>query len=340
MSELESVEVLFRAAMARLSLLTGVVARDLFLGSNPAKPGRGEWFDQSLELITGGREIAQHFTTTYIQLISALDSGAAPRAADSDLVTLSDLREEFFTNMSHIIDVDFPLEGLSSRGREVARRLNSLPQDRVNLIPDGEAIEALTQWLDSRGGDKSIRWFGMDWMVEGDGARQAAGSLAGTFLNQASVTDLDRKLRALGDDATPGAVGDVIEQHSWRVATVIDKGVQDGSREYLIKSLSNDRREKWVARGVRPGCCAFCAMLASRGFVYWSENSAMRNAIGEQYHPNCHCYPIVRWSSKVPPNVNQQWSKAWDAHATGTGAERRRSFAKWLYQERKQNKQK
>ena len=43
--------------------------------------------------------------------------------------------------------------------------------------------------------------------------------------------------------------------------------------------------------------CAFCAMLASRGFVYASEDKA--GALG-QYHKDCDCEIIPSWDRKNP----------------------------------------
>lgn len=55
--------------------------------------------------------------------------------------------------------------------------------------------------------------------------------------------------------------------------------------------LTNTRRDpagvRWY-RGTSAKCCAFCAMVASRGAVYRSEQSAEFKA-----HNSCHCFPVV-----------------------------------------------
>lgn len=40
------------------------------------------------------------------------------------------------------------------------------------------------------------------------------------------------------------------------------------------------------------GTCAFCDMLASRGFVYWSEESA---SVGRHTHDGCNCKVVPGW---------------------------------------------
>ena len=48
--------------------------------------------------------------------------------------------------------------------------------------------------------------------------------------------------------------------------------------------------------------CAWCLMLASRGFVYWSEDSAMkwhgrsRHHSDDRYHDHCRCTVVPAWS--------------------------------------------
>lgn len=58
----------------------------------------------------------------------------------------------------------------------------------------------------------------------------------------------------------------------------------------------NDTHKTLYARIPAPGSkCEFCAMLASRGFVYRSAKTAGQD---EHYHANCHCRITPNWELK------------------------------------------
>lgn len=78
----------------------------------------------------------------------------------------------------------------------------------------------------------------------------------------------------------------------------MDRWVKAGGRETIMRASKHDPSKPRYAR-VPSGAktCAFCAMLASRGFVYASEDKA--GALG-QYHKDCDCEIIPSWDRKNP----------------------------------------
>jgi hypothetical protein len=52
-------------------------------------------------------------------------------------------------------------------------------------------------------------------------------------------------------------------------------------------------RPKWARVPSGPSTCAFCTLLASRGFVYHSAASAGQM---NHYHADCDCQPVPDWS--------------------------------------------
>ncbi len=76
---------------------------------------------------------------------------------------------------------------------------------------------------------------------------------------------------------------------------VVDRNVKRGGRDTIIANGRRDRRNPRFAR-VPSGAktCAFCSMLASRGFVYLSEQTA--GALG-QYHADCDCEIVPSWDT-------------------------------------------
>lgn len=67
--------------------------------------------------------------------------------------------------------------------------------------------------------------------------------------------------------------------------SLADKVVDTGRRE-MDAAIETDPRVTRFAREVTPGCCAWCAMLATRGFVYVSAETA--GAL-KKFHPGDRC---------------------------------------------------
>lgn len=58
-------------------------------------------------------------------------------------------------------------------------------------------------------------------------------------------------------------------------------------------TAENDPSKPRYARVPHGRTCAFCTMLASRGFAYWSEESA--GGRGNSYHNDCDCSIVPSW---------------------------------------------
>ncbi|MFT8592435.1 MAG: hypothetical protein ABF747_02320 [Bifidobacterium sp.] len=77
----------------------------------------------------------------------------------------------------------------------------------------------------------------------------------------------------------------------------LNRWIQYSGRETIAQNVRLDSAKPRYARvpsGMRT--CAFCSMLASRGFVYHSEKSA-----GEfsEWHNDCHCQIVPEWDRET-----------------------------------------
>ncbi|MDD6461046.1 MAG: hypothetical protein PUF51_00985 [Bifidobacteriaceae bacterium] len=90
-----------------------------------------------------------------------------------------------------------------------------------------------------------------------------------------------------GDDADPGEMLRFLNG-------VVDKGVKQGGRDAIRYNVRRDPRKPRYARVPQGPTCEFCIMLASRGFVYDSADTA--GAMG-QYHADCNCATIPSWGA-------------------------------------------
>jgi hypothetical protein len=63
--------------------------------------------------------------------------------------------------------------------------------------------------------------------------------------------------------------------------------VREGGRQTITENTRRDPAKPRYRRVVNSAKgCDFCRMLAGRGSVYWSEDSA---GTGRHFHDNCHC---------------------------------------------------
>ena len=96
-----------------------------------------------------------------------------------------------------------------------------------------------------------------------------------------------------------------------RTVGVIEKGVLDGGREVQTGIIRADRDVVAVARVTSGDACAFCTMLASRGFDYSTEKAA-----GFKAHGKCACTTEVLYAGAEPnlPPSSRKAAEQWDAY--------------------------
>jgi hypothetical protein len=75
--------------------------------------------------------------------------------------------------------------------------------------------------------------------------------------------------------------------------------VLNQARLTTVENVQRDREARGWAREVRPECCYFCALMASRGAVYKSADTAGRDANQRftgtgrfKFHNNCSCVAV------------------------------------------------
>lgn len=98
-------------------------------------------------------------------------------------------------------------------------------------------------------------------------------------------------------------VGDITsDMLTFELENVVTEQVRNASRETIMGNLeieyasakrSGKSTKKMTYARVPVGdTCAFCCMLASRGYVYGSERSAKYKSNGEKFHDGCDCEVI------------------------------------------------
>lgn len=96
--------------------------------------------------------------------------------------------------------------------------------------------------------------------------------------------------------------------------------VYDGMRDTVILSADAEEGARW-ARRPRKEACPFCRMLAIRGDVYKSAETALGTS-DNPFHDNCHCLavPVRPGQDYNPPSYIEGWEKEYKAARGAAGS--------------------
>lgn len=131
------------------------------------------------------------------------------------------------------------------------------------------------------------------------------------------------------------------------VAGAASRHVLDGGRQQLVNTASADEMAVGFCRVTDAEPCAFCAMLASRGPVYFTRATAFRTTgrskrgEGEKYHDDCGCSVEPSFNRETDwPARNREFEKLWedttgDAKGKGKYNAFRRAYEAQLRSNRK-----
>lgn len=93
-----------------------------------------------------------------------------------------------------------------------------------------------------------------------------------------------------------------------RLTSATQLDVAAGARDTIDLNVSEDRGRPKFARHASANACAFCALMATRGSVYRTAESA-----GRDYHSHCHCvaYPVFPGESDDAAPYVATWDRAY-----------------------------
>lgn len=91
------------------------------------------------------------------------------------------------------------------------------------------------------------------------------------------------------------AINGTLKRSEKMVPSTVGRLVKQAGADTTLKNAERDGAQfAWVPHG---DTCAFCIMLASRGWQFMSKN-AMRNGHAEHIHANCDCQYAIRFDNK------------------------------------------
>lgn len=138
-------------------------------------------------------------------------------------------------------------------------------------------------------------------------AERMQAGIRGTYLvdpvSPASYEQIDEAVRW----ATKGLWGKKPNTEAAKTLTlgIAEKYTLDAGRQTIIRAVQQDRKSHGWARVVEPGACSFCLILAIRGAVYRSEQSADFRA-----HDHCRCHVQPLFGVVHEPSAQVRQAKA------------------------------
>ena len=194
--------------------------------------------------------------------------------------------------------------------------MTALLNKRINEYRPAASVLAARSYQRQREivlGEKTRLWHAPDAPVEQVSSvvgtmlapmrRQEAPPLStapdvGDDLSELDVEDLE-------DVDVEGAIDDLIA----RVGASADRIILNGARQTTLGNVARDSQATGWSRVTVGGGCAFCLMLASRGLVYRSRQTASFAA-----HDSCRCgaQPTFKGETYRKSPVGRAASRLWD----------------------------
>lgn len=387
-AEVRAIEAAHRAAQARLGVAGAYLAMAEWGSVNPlATSATGAyWIARSLRMINAIRRKSTRLAVSYIRLVRALETGYTlgyPEYSDNpDTLTMGTLRTQFRDLLLEIADVTTEHSTSTDADEHwFEAELQRLDETEVRrpdriLMADTAFDDQIQEWLDnsdSNDGD-SVEIEEFDWgdqMTPDDIEEAFADSLQKDIVKAAD----DRSRALLRDEANARITAYRKKlQDSHNTAGSVGGGYVDhygisAGRQITERVVRGDKRVMVFARGTRPGCCAFCAMLAANGYYYRSKVGALftsktvtrngndvsdemaegdtdMNSSLRRFHKNCKCFVIVRYIDNPDlPEQNAYFEEKWkevtkglhySTDASGKGTNNAlNAWRQWLNQERR-----
>lgn len=92
-----------------------------------------------------------------------------------------------------------------------------------------------------------------------------------------------------------------------RTSGAVTRHVLNGGRETVLQSAQADKQARGWARVTDGEPCAFCALLAGRGAIYFSEQTA-----DFQAHDHCGCQAIPVYRDTALPSLTRKFRDLYD----------------------------
>lgn len=349
--DLRAVEEAYRGGIARLGVAVAYLSLKQWetVSAQNATGTGGAWVDRTMRLILAVRWQSKRLAISYYQLARAIETGSTlglPSFTDDPgEVSLDGLRTQMVEILREIdmlgageVFTDNPDYNWLASELAGAEMDGADKNARSIRFADTDIEEYIEAVLREAGDDRAIAVDRFTWPADLS-QEQIDRAFKNMLTKESLQAQADKAAAILKREALEAekALRLIEEEHARsgsRGAGIADWAGIDAGRSIVEYAAGSDYRVKGFARVTGPNPCAFCAMLASRGFTYVSKRSAggMGSGSTSQYHPNCHCTVIARWSNTTDlPILSQFYKDSWPGvTANVRGTEKLRAWRRWL----------
>lgn len=101
----------------------------------------------------------------------------------------------------------------------------------------------------------------------------------------------------------------------------------NGARAVTVEAVRSDKLASGWARVTSDDCCFFCALLATRGFVYEKDSFQQANARfagdgSQKVHDNCRCQLVPTYGPAAEKRFTEKQEKDWELYLSLPGKDR------------------
>jgi hypothetical protein len=351
---------LHRIAQERLGLSAYTTAFAAWQQLSTSSPNPADWYEEIVRVTNALRAVSEVLAARYYTLARAIGSGYALPDYDGgragNTVTMGELYTEFASALNEVIETtspDLPGAGIpapNDNGTEsdqtLDERLDSLVDVLVDMFEQVSPEPDSDDWLETVPVDSDWDW--TDFGTDDDEARDSLEELL-TDLDEQVIEEIEKAVqKELSSDRgfkdAQKRIDDTARNRGAHGSGLVDQYTMKPGRDLVRRSGEGDRRRYGWMRVTGPNPCAFCSMLASRGAVYDTKESAgqRQTATGYRntYHPNCHCHVVAVWLNEPYYSARDQffidnWEKVTKAYY---GKGKLRAWRKWLTEQYRDEK--
>lgn len=154
------------------------------------------------------------------------------------------------------------------------------------------------------------------------------------IITSLTVTGLVRATQALEQVA----LAEALELAQTSLQGAVSRITLNAGRSYSLNAFTEDRLAVAYFRQTGPGCCSFCAMLASRGAVYREDSFEQSDPRffgpgNAKVHDECGCVMGTLWRrDTAAPDFNTSMRRIWDEVTRGKSGQAAQNAFRNVYE--------
>lgn len=352
-AEAEKAAIAFQVAMARLGALGAYEALTLWqsVSLSNLTGSMNTWLREVLDLVFTRRSEARDLAVSYYRLVRALETGKTsilPGDAGTGRTTIGELRNEFAERLD---STKVHVPATPSEGSPLDPDMFEEDVFEDSGVADSEPVDVEISLVAGDDPDLELdaydRWFEAQRKAEAARLEEELALLGGV--------NFEAKVKVI-DDLSPAERDALIRDAHLEAGTAAaaraERSIMDGARyEVTMRGKFDNRAKGFVRQAGRANPCGWCAMLISRGRIFYqsktsaqssSKKQAIASAMPESeakamdtaYHDNCWCYSVPVFSydtyyTSETFEINREMAVLWRTQITEKNLTGKDALREW-----------